>query len=130
MVLGDRAQVLRDRGRGARRRLTAEQRWAWPSGNWGSLPIAGGLEAASRRDLEAAEASGGPEARAALRADIDTRLSAVLSPFRSAERFSIEEVVDPRDTRRILCAWAANAARVVAQDVAAGPAVRLRGYRP
>ncbi len=106
------------------------QRWAWPSGNWGSLPIAGGLEAAYRRELEAAEATGGAEARAALRADIDARLSAVLSPFRSAERFSIEEVIDPRDTRRILCAWAANAARIVRQDVATGPPVRLRGLRP
>ena len=106
------------------------RRWAWPSGNWGSLPIAGGLEAAFRRDLEAAEASGGPEARAALRAEIDQRLSAVLSPFRSAERFSIEEIIDPRDTRRLLCHWAADAARIVAQDVVAGPPVRLRGYRP
>ena len=106
------------------------QRWAWPSGSWGSLPIAGGLEAAYRRDLEAAEAAGGPAARAALRGEIDTRLSAVTSPFRSAARFSIEEIVDPRDTRRILCAWAANAARIVAQDVVAGPPVRLRGLRP
>jgi acetyl-CoA carboxylase carboxyltransferase component len=106
------------------------QRWAWPSGNWGSLPIAGGLEAAYRRELEAAEAEGGAEARAALRGEIDARLSAVLSPFRSAERFSIEEIVDPRDTRRILCAWAANAARIVVQDVAAGPPIRLRGLRP
>src|SRR3954451_17225667 len=30
-------------------------RYAWPSGDWGSLPIAGGLEAACRRELEAAE---------------------------------------------------------------------------
>ena len=30
-------------------------RFAWPSGNWGSLPMAGGLEAAYRRELEAAE---------------------------------------------------------------------------
>ena len=28
---------------------------AWPSGDWGSLPIAGGLEAAYRADLEAAD---------------------------------------------------------------------------
>src|SRR3954454_24251873 len=27
-------------------------RFAWPSGNWGSLPMAGGLEAAYRRELE------------------------------------------------------------------------------
>ena len=29
-------------------------RYAWPSGDWGSLPIEGGLEAAYRRELEAA----------------------------------------------------------------------------
>lgn len=106
------------------------RRFAWPSGNWGSLPIAGGLEAAYRRDLEAAEAAGGPDARAALHADIEARLRAVLSPFRTAERFSIEEVVDPRDTRPLLCAWARDAARLVAQDVVAGPPVRTRGLRP
>ena len=36
-------------GNGARLNL----RFAWPSGQWGSLPIAGGLEAAYRRELEA-----------------------------------------------------------------------------
>ena len=46
-------------------------RFAWPSGNWGSLPMAGGLEAAYRRELEAAE---DPEA---LRAEIAARLEAV-----------------------------------------------------
>ena len=29
-------------------------RYAWPSGEWGSLPIEGGVEAAYKRDLEAA----------------------------------------------------------------------------
>ncbi len=30
-------------------------RYAWPSGDWGSLPIEGGIEAAYRRELEAAD---------------------------------------------------------------------------
>jgi hypothetical protein len=30
-------------------------RFAWPSGDWGSLPIDGGIEAAYRRELEAAD---------------------------------------------------------------------------
>ena len=100
------------------------QRWAWPSGNWGSLPIAGGLEAAYRRELEAAEDP------VALRAEIEARLRAVLSPFRTAERFSIEHIIDPRDTRALLCEWAARAHEIVAQDVVAGPAIRTRGLRP
>ena len=34
---------------------TLNLRYAWPSGDWGSLPIQGGIEAAYKRDLEAAE---------------------------------------------------------------------------
>jgi acetyl-CoA carboxylase carboxyltransferase component len=97
-------------------------RYAWPSSNWGSLPIAGGLEAAYRRDLEAAD---DPEA---LRAEIEARLDAVRSPFRTAERFMVEEIIDPRDTRPLLCDWAARAHELVAQDVPGGP--KSRGLRP
>ena len=93
-------------------------RFAWPSGAWGSLPIAGGLEAAYRRELEAAEDP------AALRAEIEARLTRVLSPFRTAERFSVEEIIDPRDTRPILVDWARRAHELVAMDVAGGPVSR------
>src|SRR4051794_917696 len=97
-------------------------RYAWPSGDWGSLPIEGGLEAAYRRELEAAE---DPEA---LRAEIEDRLNAVRSPFRTAERFGIEEIIDPRDTRPILCDWAERAHELIAQEVPQGP--KRRGLRP
>jgi acetyl-CoA carboxylase carboxyltransferase component len=97
-------------------------RYAWPSGQWGSLPIAGGLEAAYRRELEAA-----PDA-AAKRDEIKARLDAVQSPFRTAERFGIEEIIDPRDTRPLLCDWAARAHELVAQELADGR--KARGLRP
>jgi len=97
-------------------------RYAWPSGDWGSLPIEGGIEAAYRRELEAAE---DPAAR---RAEIEERLNAVRSPFRTAERFGIEEIIDPRDTRPILCDWAERAHELVAMEVAGGP--KGRGLRP
>jgi acetyl-CoA carboxylase carboxyltransferase component len=105
-------------GNGARLNL----RYAWPSGNWGSLPIAGGLEAAFKRQLEAAEDP------AALRAEIEARLSAVLSPFRTAEHFSIEHIIDPRATRSVLCDWAQRAHELVGYELAAGP--KARGPRP
>ncbi len=105
-------------GDGARLNL----RYAWPSGNWGSLPIAGGLEAAYRRELEAAEDP------VALRAQIEGRLTRVVSPFRTAERFSVEEIIDPRDTRPILCDWAERAHELVALDAHLGPV--SRGTRP
>jgi acetyl-CoA carboxylase carboxyltransferase component len=97
-------------------------RYAWPSGDWGSLPMAGGIEAAYRRELEAAEDP------AALRAEIAARLEAVTSPFRTAERFSVEEIIDPRDTRPLLCDWAARAHELVRHDLGTGP--RSRGPRP
>jgi acetyl-CoA carboxylase carboxyltransferase component len=81
-------------------------RFAWPSGNWGSLPLEGGIEAAYKAQLEAAEDP------AALRAEIERKLAARQSPFKTAEAFLIEEIVDPRDTRPLLCEFANLAARV------------------
>ncbi|GAC1487207.1 MAG: propionyl-CoA carboxylase subunit beta [Solirubrobacteraceae bacterium] len=95
-------------------------RYAWPSGDWGSLPLAGGLEAAYRRELEGAEDA------AQLRAEIEERLNAVRSPFRTAERFGIEEIIDPRDTRRLLCDWAQRAHELILHEL--GP--KRRGLRP
>jgi propionyl-CoA carboxylase beta chain len=97
-------------------------RYAWPSGDWGSLPIEGGIEAAYRRELEAAE---DPVAH---RAQIEERLNAVRSPFRTAERFMIEDIIDPRDTRPLLCDWAARAHQLVAHELGHGP--KARGLRP
>ena len=79
-------------------------RFAWPSGDWGSLPVEGGIEAAYKSDLEKSE---DPEA---LMADIFARLEAVRSPFRTAERYGVEEIIDPRDTRPLLCEFANIAA--------------------
>ena len=35
--------------------------------------------------------------------EIEARLQALASPFRTAEAFSIEDIIDPRDTRPLLC---------------------------
>tara|TARA_R100000005_G_scaffold95642_1_gene77993 strand:- start:3170 stop:4717 length:1548 start_codon:yes stop_codon:yes gene_type:complete len=79
-------------------------RYAWPSGDWGSLPIAGGLEAAYKAEIEAAE---DPKAKLD---EIEARLNRLRSPFRTAERFMVEEIIDPRDTRRLICDFAEMAA--------------------
>ena len=75
-------------------------RYAWPSGRWGSLPLEGGIEAAYRADLDAA-----PDPKEKLR-EIEDRLNKLRSPFRSAETFWIEEMIDPLDTRPLLCEFA------------------------
>lgn len=77
-----------------------QYRFAWPSGDWGSLPLEGGIEVAYKSELEAAE---DPEAH--LRA-IRARLDKVRSPFRTAEAFMVEDVIDPRETRPLLCDFA------------------------
>ena len=77
-------------------------RYAWPSSDWGSLPIEGGLEVAYRAELAGLEGE-------RLAAEVDTirqRLNRYRSPYRSAEVFEIEDVIDPRDTRPLLCRWA------------------------
>jgi acetyl-CoA carboxylase carboxyltransferase component len=79
-------------------------RYAWPSASWGSLPLEGGVEAAYRAEIDAA-----PDPTAKLE-EIDTRLNALRSPFRTAEAFWVEEIIDPRDTRRLLCEFANLAA--------------------
>jgi acetyl-CoA carboxylase carboxyltransferase component len=81
-------------------------RYAWPSGDWGSLPVEGGIEAAYRAELDAA-----PD-RDKLRAEIEERLNRYRSPFRTAETFLIEEIIDPRDTRPLLCEFANLAAKL------------------
>ena len=93
-------------------------RFAWPSGDWGSLPIEGGIEVAYKAELAEAEDYDAHLAK------IKARLNRVRSPFRSAEYFEIEEIIDPRDTRPNLCRWAELAYRALK------PGAVSFGYRP
>ncbi|MBV1798347.1 acyl-CoA carboxylase subunit beta [Siccirubricoccus sp. G192] len=81
-------------------------RYAWPSARWGSLPLEGGIEAAYRADLDAA-----PD-REAKMAEIDRRLQQLRSPLRTAEAFWVEEIIDPRQTRRLLCEFGDRAEKL------------------
>jgi acetyl-CoA carboxylase carboxyltransferase component len=94
-------------GAGTTNRHRLVRRWAWPSGDWGSLPVEGGIEAAYRAEIEASD---DPEAHIA---EIRERLDAVRSPFRTAEKFLVEDVIDPRETRARLCGWVHDAYRVL-----------------
>ena len=78
-------------------------RVAWPSAEWGSIPIEGGVAAAYRREIEQAE---DPDAH---QAEIEERLIALRSPFSAAEAFAVEDIIDPRDTRWMLAEWLATA---------------------
>jgi acetyl-CoA carboxylase carboxyltransferase component len=75
-------------------------RYAWPSAYWGSLPLEGGIEAAYRAEIDAA-----PDPAAKMK-EIEDRLNKLRSPMRSAEKFWVEEIIDPRKTRSLLCEFA------------------------
>ena len=82
-------------------------RFAWPSARWGSIPIEGGVEAAHKTEIEA---SADPEAT---RAALQARYQRLGSPFRTAEQFGILDIIDPRETRSLLCDWAGDAREVL-----------------
>ena len=78
-----------------------QYRFAWPSGDWGSLPMEGGVEVAYQAELAKAKDS------AKKLTEIKDRLTKVTSPFRTAEYFAIEDIIDPRETRKLLCEFVA-----------------------
>jgi acetyl-CoA carboxylase carboxyltransferase component len=94
-------------GAGIVNRHRAGRSWAWPSGDWGSLPVRGGVEAAFRAELAKSD---DPEAEIER---IRRTLAAIGSPFRTAERFGVQDLIDPRDSRPLLCAWVRDAYRVL-----------------
>jgi methylmalonyl-CoA decarboxylase subunit alpha len=71
-------------------------RLGWPSGEWGSLPVEGGVEAAYRRLIEESD---DPDCT---RKEIEERLRQMKSVFPIAEALGIEDLIDPRDTRPLV----------------------------
>ena len=72
---------------------------AWPSVESGALPLEGGVAVAFHREIAAAE---NPEAK---RRELEERIREARSPFPRAESFSVHELIDPRETRPMLCEW-------------------------
>ncbi len=97
-------------------------RVAWPAADVGGIPPEGGIEAAYKRQLaEAADP-------AALRAELEARIESVRGPIGPLNRFQIEELIDPRDTRRYICEWIVTASRVATAPDRLGR--RGLGFRP
>jgi acetyl-CoA carboxylase carboxyltransferase component len=91
-------------------------RFAWPSAKWGSIPIEGGVAAAHRNEIdEAAD----PLAK---RQEIEAHYHALASPFRTAERFGVLDIIEPAATRPLLCNWVQDAYRLTALSL--GPKMR------
>lgn len=75
--------------------------YAWPSAEAGPLPIEGGVAVAFRREIAAAES---PEQK---RRELEDMLSGLRDPYAPTEAASLQDMIDPRHTRRELCAWLA-----------------------
>ncbi|MBM3648430.1 MAG: hypothetical protein FJX11_11625, partial [Alphaproteobacteria bacterium] len=103
-------------------RSAVSVRVAWPAADVGGIPPEGGIEAAYKRQLaEAADP-------AALRAEINARIESVRGPIGPLNRFEIEEMIDPRDTRRLVCEWLVDAWRIVSHPTRLAP--RPLQFRP
>ncbi len=97
-------------------------RVTWPAADVGGIPPEGGIEAAYKRQLAEAEDP------AALRAELEARIESARGPVGPLNRFQLEEMVDPRDTRRLICEWAPQAYRIVSQ--ASNLVSRALQFRP
>lgn len=72
---------------------------SWPSVESGALPLEGGVAVAFHREIAAAA---DPDAK---RRELEGKLREARSPFPRAESFSVNELIDPRETRPCLCEW-------------------------
>jgi acetyl-CoA carboxylase carboxyltransferase component len=80
-------------------------RVAWPSGEWGSLPLDGGIEVGHRWELKQAEVEG---KKKELYARLDDEYRRLMNPIRTANAFGVEEIIDPAHTRRVVAEWAVH----------------------
>lgn len=108
-------------GAGHANHTRSSPRYAWPSGEWGSLPIEGGVEAAYKRQLQAADDPN------KLREELEAKLASLRDPILTAEAFGVEEIIDPQDTRPLLIEFVRRAYEIISSETR-GP--KARGMRP
>ncbi|KAF2720132.1 propionyl-CoA carboxylase-like protein [Polychaeton citri CBS 116435] len=80
-------------------------RVAWPSGEWGSLPLDGGIEVGHSAELKKVEQEKGVEARKARYIELEQEYRRLMNPVRTANAFGIEEIIDPAVTRPVAAKW-------------------------
>ncbi len=108
-------------GMGATDKNGLDYKIAWPSAEWGSLPVEGGVAAAYRREIQNAA---DPLQR---QTELEAELRELDSPFLTAEAFGVEDVIDPRETRPLLCRFIDLAQARLKMDVG----VKMKsGVRP
>ncbi|MFT5578133.1 MAG: acetyl/propionyl-CoA carboxylase alpha subunit/acetyl-CoA carboxylase carboxyltransferase component [Paraglaciecola psychrophila] len=103
-------------------KANASMRVAWPAADTGGIPPEGGIEAAYKRQLAEAEDP------VALRAELFARIEGARGPLGPLNKFQLEEMIDPADSRRYICEWVALAYEIVSQPARLVP--RALQFRP
>jgi propionyl-CoA carboxylase beta chain len=75
---------------------------AWPSAEMGFMAPDTGVRTVYRRRLDALEEAEGKEARDALAAQLEAEWAAESQPWEAAANIILDDVIDPRETRRII----------------------------
>jgi acetyl-CoA carboxylase carboxyltransferase component len=104
---------------GAKRGQGLNKVYGWPSAETGSLPAAGGVMAAYRRQIEASLDPDG------MRIEIEDRLNRLASVLRRPQ--TVEEIIAPRNTRPVVVEFIRRAQAVNATQL--GPKLHV-GMRP
>lgn len=86
---------------------------AWPSGDWGSLPLNGGIDVGHRHELNEIERTQGIEARKERYRELDEEYRRLMNPVRTATAFGVVEVIDPANTRPVVAEWTKHAYEVL-----------------
>ncbi len=103
-------------------RSRPSMRVTWPAADVGGIPPEGGIEAAYKRQLAEAKDP------AALRNELMARIESARGPLGPLSKFQMEEMIDPRDTRKLVCEWAQIAYRLATQPARLAP--RAIQFRP
>ncbi|KAJ2982109.1 hypothetical protein NUW58_g6516 [Xylaria curta] len=80
-------------------------RVAWPSGDWGSLPLKGGIEVGHSFELKEAAKKGGQKLVDELYTKLEAQYNTLMNPVRTANAFGVEQIIDPANTRSVVCNW-------------------------
>ena len=91
-------------------------RIAWPSGTWGSLPLDGGIEVGHRHELKTIRDKEGEEGWKRRYKELEDEYIRLMNPVRTALPYNVEEIVDPKDTRKIACRWAKEMYGIVMEE--------------
>jgi acetyl-CoA carboxylase carboxyltransferase component len=98
-------------------------RIAWPSAEWGDMPPqGGGVDAGYRKEIESAADP------VAFRRATEERLLAMADPWKTAEAFGVEAMIDPRETRAVVAAFLNASLGMLATRL--GPPRRQWSMRP